>query len=347
MPNSITKSGKKSSPRSTAARPSPPSKSKPTKPAATTKSAKPQAAKKATVSRVSPTARKSVAGKATPRTPVSPSKPKASISPSKQKASVPMPKQRSAKPVAKVPAATRPSAAKKQKAALPLPSSAAKPVARKAAKDSASRSGAPIKSIAPAKVAAGKSASKTKPAPATKTSNAPTPAPVRQPTRDEAAALQAFERARKEFSRRNFSEARDLFRKLIEKFSGVAEVKARARTYLNIAETRLRAVKAMPKNSEELYDRGVVELNRGDYAAAQELFERALRRDTESPTAAHVYYGLAAARARLGTSETALASLAKALTLQPSLRARAQYDADLASLRSTPEFENLVAPTRG
>lgn len=329
MPNSITKSGKKSSPRSTAARPSPPLKSKPTKSAATTKSAKPQAAKKATISRVSPTAPKSVAGKAASR---------ASVSPSKQ---------RSLKPAAKVPAAKHPSATKKQKAVKPLPSSAAKPAAKKAAKDSASRSGAPRTSIAPAKVAAAKSAPKTKPVPATKASNALAPAPVRQPTRDEAAALQAFERARKEFSLGHFGEARDLFRKLIEKFSGVAEVKARARTYLTVTETRLRAVKAMPKNSEELYDRGVVELNRGDYAAAQELFERALRRDTESPTAAHVYYGLAAARARLGTSETALASLAKALMLQPSLRARAQYDADLASLRSTPEFENLIAPPRG
>jgi len=179
-------------------------------------------------------------------------------------------------------------------------------------------------------------------------SNAPTPAPFRPPTRDEAAALQAFERARKEFTSGHFGEARDLFRKLIEKFSGVAEVKARARTYLAVTETRLRADKAMPKDSEELYNRGVVELNRGDYALAQDFFERALRRDAASPTttAAHAHYGLAAARARLGTSETAIAALEKALMLQPSLRARAQYDSDLVSLRSTPEFESLVTATR-
>ncbi|MCP9494234.1 MAG: tetratricopeptide repeat protein [Pyrinomonadaceae bacterium MAG19_C2-C3] len=224
-----------------------------------------------------------------------------------------------------------------------------KPVATKTAKNinanTKPRSGAGVAKDAPAKVTTAKAASKTKPDP--QVSHAPTPVPFRPPTRDEAAALQAFERARKEFTSGHFGEARDLFRKLIEKFSGVAEVKARARTYLTVTETRLRGDKAMPKDSEELYNRGVVELNRGDYVLAQELFERALRRDAASPaTAAHAHYGLAAARARLGTSETALAALEKALTLQPSLRARAQYDADLASLRSTPEFENLVTTTR-
>jgi len=195
------------------------------------------------------------------------------------------------------------------------------------------------------RVATPKAALKAKPDP--QVSNAPTSAPFRPPTRDEAAALQAFERARKEFTSGHFGEARDLFRKLIEKFSGVAEVKARARTYLTVTETRLRGDKAMPKDSEELYNRGVVELNRGDYALAQELFERALRRVAASPaTAAHAHYGLAAARARLGTFETALAALERALTLQPSLRARAQYDSDLVSLRSTPEFESLVTATR-
>ena len=311
MPNSIRKSERKLSTRNVAARTSAkaPSKSEAnTKPAKPTKTA---TLKKA--ARVDATPTKSAAGKTTaPR------------------------------------AASKPPSASKLKAA--------KPVATKAAKDpnvkASSRSGAdvakkvaPVK-VAPAKVASPKAISKPKPD-TVQVSNAPTPAPFRPPTRDEAAALQAFERARKEFTSGHFGEARDLFRKLIEKFSGVAEVKARARTYLAVTETRLRADKAMPKDSEELYNRGVVELNRGDYALAQELFERSLRRVAASPaTAAHAHYGLAAARARLGTFETALAALERALTLQPSLRARAQYDSDLVSLRSTPEFESLVTATR-
>lgn len=169
------------------------------------------------------------------------------------------------------------------------------------------------------------------------------PPPPRQPTLDEAAALRAFERAHKEFVRGRFGEARMLFRGLIEQHSGVAEVTARARTYLAIAETRLRSESAMPRNAEELYDRGVIELNRGDFVAAQEMFERALKRD---PEAAHIYYGLAATRARLGALEPALQSLGRALELQPNLRVRAQHDPDLAPLRNEPEYEQLIFASR-
>jgi len=167
--------------------------------------------------------------------------------------------------------------------------------------------------------------------------------PPRQPTLDEAAALRAFERAHKEFVRGRFSEARALFRSLIEQHSGVAEVTARSRTYLAIAEARMRSESAMPRNAEELYDRGVIELNRGDFVAAQEMFERALKRDA---TAAHIHYGLAATRARLGALESALQSLGRALELQPKLRVRAQHDPDLVPLRNEPEYEQLLFASR-
>jgi tetratricopeptide (TPR) repeat protein len=169
------------------------------------------------------------------------------------------------------------------------------------------------------------------------------PSPPPKPTHDEAAALSAFEAAHKEFSRGRFAEARNLFRSLVEKYSTVSEVTARARTYLAVAEARLRTELALPRDADSLYDRGVIELNRGDYVAAQELFERALRRE---PEAAHIHYGLAATRARLGAIDTALRSLRKALDIQPNLRIRAQRDQDLNPLRSDPEFELLVFAPR-
>ncbi len=169
----------------------------------------------------------------------------------------------------------------------------------------------------------------------------PTPPP--QLTHDEAAALKAFEAAHKEFSRGHFAEARSLFRSLVEKYSSVSEVTARARTYLAVAESRLKTDYALPRDADSLYDRGVIELNRGEYVAAQELFERALRRE---PEAAHIHYGLAATRARLGAIDTALKSLERAFNLQPNLRIRAQRDQDLNPLRSDPEFEELLFATR-
>lgn len=172
---------------------------------------------------------------------------------------------------------------------------------------------------------------------------APAPPPPRKPTQDEAAALRAFERAHKEFARGRFGEARLQFRALIEKYPSVSEVTARARTYLAIAESRLRTESTLPRDADSLYDRGVIELNRGEYVAAQEMFERALRRE---PEAAHIYYGLAATRARLGSIDTALQSLQRALELQPNLRVRAQHDPDLTPLRNDPDFERMVFAPR-
>jgi len=200
--------------------------------------------------------------------------------------------------------------------------------------------------------AKGKKAAKQRPVPKTakpKKSLAhisPRPVPVvpqPQPTHDEAAALKAFESAHREFARGHFSEARLKFRALLDKYANVSEVAARARTYLAVAEARLRSDLALPRDADSLYDRGVIELNRGEYVAAQELFERALRRE---PEAAHIHYGLAATRARLGAIDTALESLRRALDLQPKLRIRAQRDQDLNSLRSDPEFDLLVFPGR-
>jgi tetratricopeptide (TPR) repeat protein len=188
-----------------------------------------------------------------------------------------------------------------------------------------------------------KSAAKqtTAPKSSAKPASRTTAPPRRQPTVDEAAALKAFERAHKEFARGHFSEARMLFRTLIEQHGGVSEVTARARIYLNIAESRLRTETALPRDAESLYDRGVIELNRGEYVAAQEMFERALKRE---PEAADTHYALAAARARLGSVELALQSLERAVNLKPALRVRAQHDADLLALRNEPDYERIIFP---
>jgi predicted Zn-dependent protease len=170
----------------------------------------------------------------------------------------------------------------------------------------------------------------------------PIPSP-RQPTIDETAALQAFDRAHREFTRGRFQEARNQFRLLLDRYAQVAEVAARARTYLAISESRLRTESMLPRDADSLYDRGVIELNRGEYVAAQEMFERALKRE---PEAAHIHYGLAATRARLGAIDLAIQSLQRALDLQPTLRVRAQHDQDLTPLRNDPDFDKLVFAPR-
>ena len=247
---------------------------------------------------------------------------------------------------ASAPKASRPASKQVKRHAKPKPTKKAVGKARPAARPKAAAGKKkPAAKPQPRKSAPAKTAKAhaTKAA-AQRSAARPTPTPPRQPSRDEAAALKSFERAHKEFARGNFASARDLFRSLIEQHAGVSEVTARARTYLNIADARLRTEAALPRDPDSLYDRGVIELNRGDFVAAQELFERALKRD---PGAPDILYALAAARARLGAVESALESLGRALELKPVLRVRAQTDADLAALRNDPEFERIIfSPTR-
>jgi tetratricopeptide (TPR) repeat protein len=222
-------------------------------------------------------------------------------------------------------------AAKATKAAKKAPPLKSKPkVAARPAKRPAAK---PTKHKPAVKARTGKPAATARP------QTPPRPAPRPKPSQDEMAAIRAFERAHKDFSRGRFGEARQLFRALIEQHPHASEVTARARIYLAIAESRLRTETALPRDPDALYDRGVIELNRGDYVAAQELFERALKRE---PEAAHVHYGLAATRARLGSIPPALEALERALNLQPSLRIRAQHDQDLAALRNEPDYERLL-----
>ena len=256
---------------------------------------------------------------------------------------------KTAKRVAKAttarPKAKRASAAKSP--SRPLAKKPVKAAARKAAKPKSTtkaRKAAPkpvVRKAAPAKKVSVSRVKKTQKLAAVRAVRpTPTPPPPpRQPTQDESAALSAFERAHKEFVRGRFAEARNQFRVLVDKYSQVSEVAARARTYLAIAESRLRTESMLPRDADSLYDRGVIELNRGEYVAAQEMFERALKRE---PEAAHIHYGLAATRARLGSIDLALESLQRALDLQPNLRVRAQHDHDLNPLRNDPDFDRLI-----
>ena len=263
----------------------------------------------------------------------SPTRSKSKKAPAKTAKRAVKAKATAAKPKAKRAAAAKPSARKavtrkvaaKPKATAKARRPAPKPAARKTAakKLTVSR----VKKTH--KLAAVRAVRPTQTAP---------PAP-RQPTIDESAALGAFERAHKEFVRGRFAEARNQFRILVDKYSQVSEVAARARTYLAIAESRLRTESMLPRDADSLYDRGVIELNRGEYVAAQEMFERALKRE---PEAAHIHYGLAATRARLGSIDLALESLQRALAIQPNLRVRAQHDHDLNPLRNDPDFDRLI-----
>ena len=78
---------------------------------------------------------------------------------------------------------------------------------------------------------------------------------------------------------------------------------------------------------------------RGDHAEAALYLSIASEISPEDP---QIWYRLAAAQARAGRGKSALASLGKAVNAGFADRARLESDADLASLRREPVFQQLV-----
>ncbi len=151
--------------------------------------------------------------------------------------------------------------------------------------------------------------------------------------------VKAFEQAVKLFHRQEFQRAREAFMSVIERFPAESEVIARARAYLAICEQRLAQPRPVPRTAEALYDQGIIELNRGHIVSAIACFEKALRID---PRADHAIYALAAAYARGGQVEKALAALRQAIALRGTHRVHARRDPDFLPLYSNPEFQRLV-----
>lgn len=153
------------------------------------------------------------------------------------------------------------------------------------------------------------------------------------------AAVSSFEQGLKLFNKHDFAGARELFERILQKFSEQAEINVSVRRYLAICQQRLARTPSAPKNPDALYDQGVFELNRDNVREAMQLFEKALK---AQPDAAHVLYSLAAAYARLESPRKALETLRKAIHLQSVHRSRARSDQDFASLHNDDEFQNLT-----
>jgi tetratricopeptide (TPR) repeat protein len=153
------------------------------------------------------------------------------------------------------------------------------------------------------------------------------------------AAVNSFEQGLKLFNKHDFVGARDLFERILQKFSEQTEIIVSVRRYMAICEQKLARTPSAPKNPDALYDQGVFELNRANVREAIQLFEKALK---VQPNAAHILYSLAAAYARLETPRKALEILRKAIQLQTVHRSRARTDQDFASLHNDEEFQNLT-----
>jgi tetratricopeptide (TPR) repeat protein len=156
------------------------------------------------------------------------------------------------------------------------------------------------------------------------------------------AAVRAFEHAVKVFNRRQFAEARPLFETILTKYPDEVEIIARAQTYIHVCNQKLSRPPSSPRDADELYDRGVVALNIGDFTQARAFFEKALRLRPNEP---HVLYSLAVTHAQAGAPEQALDYLNRSIQMQPRFRTQAMNDADFSELREDKRFLELLGIT--
>lgn len=164
-------------------------------------------------------------------------------------------------------------------------------------------------------------------------------APKRVATPEATAAVRAFEQALKVFNRHDFSGAKVAFENILQRYADQTEVVAGVRTYMAVCEQRLARTPSPPRSAEGLYDRGVLEYNRGNASDAIDLFEKALKAE---PRADHIMYSLAAAYARTGNVPKTLDFLRRAIVIRPVHRSHARRDPDFTNLHVNDDFQELV-----
>lgn len=216
-------------------------------------------------------------------------------------------------------------------AAAPAPkkASAKRPAAKVAAAKVLKKPITPIKTKAAAKKAT----------PAKVEAKAADLQPKRNSMLESRAAVEAFEKALKLFSRQDFAAAKSAFEQILTKFGNQSDLIIGVRKYLAVVEQRLARTPSPPKNPDALYDRGVFELNKANFQEAINLFEKSLK---AQPDAAHVLYSLAAAYARINNTKKALEALRQATSLQTALRSRARSDLDFTNLYRNEDFRYLT-----
>ncbi|MDX2030363.1 MAG: tetratricopeptide repeat protein [Blastocatellia bacterium] len=155
-------------------------------------------------------------------------------------------------------------------------------------------------------------------------------------------AIRAFEHAVKVFNRRQFEDAREMFESLKTRFPNDVEIAARSQMYIQVCVQKVAQSKAIPRNADELYDRGVFALNIGDFSQARQFFEKALRINPDAP---HLLYSLAATHAQVGAHAEALEYLRRSIQIQPRFRSQAYNDADFSELRENKQFLELLGLT--
>ncbi|MGB0065180.1 MAG: tetratricopeptide repeat protein [Terracidiphilus sp.] len=120
-----------------------------------------------------------------------------------------------------------------------------------------------------------------------------------------------------------------------------AEIQDRCRMYISTCQRQLQAAGRSFSTPEEHYDYAISLLNTGYYEEAREQLNTIL---SDHPDADYASYGLAVLESITGHTQQCLASLSRAIELNPKCRVQARADNDFQNMADDPRFTELLYP---
>lgn len=120
-----------------------------------------------------------------------------------------------------------------------------------------------------------------------------------------------------------------------------AEIKDRCRIYIATCQRQLQSAGRLFPTPEEHYDYAISLLNTGYYEEAREQLNEIL---SKHPEADYACYGLAVLESITGHTQQCLASLSRAIELNPKCRVQARADNDFQNMADDPRFTELLYP---
>ncbi len=162
-----------------------------------------------------------------------------------------------------------------------------------------------------------------------------------EPNNQTTATLEQYEAAMRFFTQQKFERARPLLEKLLH--APIPAIADRAARHLVVCQQKLNSNGPAPKNADEYYTLGVVEMNQARYEQAAEWLQKAAKLNGNS---APIAYAQAALNALQNQVEPALEHLKAAIQLDPRMRWQARSDEDFNLLAEDPRFTEIIYPEK-
>jgi tetratricopeptide (TPR) repeat protein len=152
-------------------------------------------------------------------------------------------------------------------------------------------------------------------------------------------AVSLFEQGMGALQRHDYRGAAGVFRQIIDTFPNEGGLLDRSSVYLSLCDRELRRAPVSLRTVEERLTAATAALNNGQDEEARRLTRGVL---DEAPDHDLALYLLAAIEARRGATQSALGLLARALEVNPEIRAQARHDADFDDLQDLDAFRQLI-----